>query len=190
MIPHFWVQCFPTDTFQKTTGFGLEIIHSNPGCQSFPNDIFSHCFHSQSHVFFFSRALTLRSYTLTLHYPLLLFHSSAAARGWWYARTVVPGVLILLWPVVCELRQRAITLFRAAGGLYVTLGVELQMHSLHYLAPFFGQLAMLRPSHTLLTLLMEEGMASAAHDFRVQMAVRACFLILFAAHAAANMQVV
>ena len=71
-----------------------------------------------------------------------------------YARTVVPGVPILLWSVVCELRQRVTTLFRAAGGLYVALGVVLQMHSLHYFATFYGPLAMLSPSHTLLTLLM------------------------------------
>jgi hypothetical protein len=66
----------------------------------------------------------------------------------------VPGVPILLWSAVCELRQRVTTLFRAAGGLYVALGAVLQMHSLHYFATFYGPLAMLSPSHTLLTLLM------------------------------------
>ena len=72
-----------------------------------------------------------------------------------YARIVVLGVPVLLWSIVCELRQRVTKCFCVVGGAYVVvLGVALQASSLHYFAKFYGRLALLSPCHTLLTLLM------------------------------------
>ena len=71
-----------------------------------------------------------------------------------FSRIVIFGIPILVWSVVCELRQRVTQTFCVVGSLYVVLGVVLQMHSLHYFTTFYGPLAMLSPCHTLLTLLM------------------------------------
>ena len=71
-----------------------------------------------------------------------------------YARIVVLGAPMLLWSIVCELRQRVTKRFCVVGGAYVVLGVAVQASSLHYFAKFYGRLALLSPCHTLLTLLM------------------------------------
>ncbi len=71
-----------------------------------------------------------------------------------YVRIVVLGIPVLLWSIVCELRQRVTKSFCVVGSFYVVLGVVLQAHSLRYFAKFYGPLALLSPCHTLLTLLM------------------------------------
>ena len=71
-----------------------------------------------------------------------------------YGLIVAIGTPVLLWSIVCELRQRVTKSFCVVGGLYVFLGVVLQAYNLRYFAKFYGPLALLSPCHTLLTLLM------------------------------------
>jgi len=71
-----------------------------------------------------------------------------------YLRVVLPGAPLLLWSIVCELRQRVTRSLCVVGGVYVVLAVVLQAQSLHYFARFYGPLALLSPCHTLLTLLL------------------------------------
>jgi hypothetical protein len=93
-----------------------------------------------------------------------------------YARIVVLGAPVLLWSIVCELRQRVTNRFCVVGGAYVVLGVALQASSLHCFAKFYGRLALAQSlphaPHSAHVARGEATLARAAQDCGAQAAVK------------------